>query len=230
MNAAMTAAVLELSGVRRVFGTDPPVVALHDVDLTVRSGDWLSILGPSGSGKSTLLNVIGLLDRHDAGTYLLDGVDVSKLNDLARAGLRARHLGFVFQAFHLLAHRTVVDNVMLAEMYTGHPRKGRRRRALDALDRVGLADRAGFVPTRLSGGQRQRVAIARAVLGEPSVLLCDEPTGNLDTESAANILDLFADLARDGMTLVVISHDDDVAARASRQVRIVDGRLSESSR
>ena len=226
----MTAAVLELSGVRRVFGTDPPVVALHDVDLTVRSGDWLSILGPSGSGKSTLLNVIGLLDRHDAGTYLLDGVDVSKLNDLARAGLRARHLGFVFQAFHLLAHRTVVDNVMLAEMYTGHPRKGRRRRALDALDRVGLADRAGFVPTRLSGGQRQRVAIARAVLGEPSVLLCDEPTGNLDTESAANILDLFADLARDGMTLVVISHDDDVAARASRQVRIVDGRLSESSR
>ena len=230
MNAAMTAAVLELSGVRRVFGTDPPVVALHDVDLTVRSGDWLSILGPSGSGKSTLLNVIGLLDRHDAGTYLLDGVDVSKLNDLARAGLRARHLGFVFQAFHLLAHRTVVDNVMLAEMYTGHPRKGRRRRALDALDRVGLADRAGFVPTRLSGGQRQRVAIARAVLGEPSVLLCDEPTGNLDTESAANILDLFADLARDGMTLVVISHDDHVAARASRQVRIVDGRLSESSR
>ena len=230
MNAAMTAAVLELSGVRRVFGTDPPVVALHDVDLTVRSGDWLSILGPSGSGKSTLLNVIGLLDRHDAGTYLLDGVDVSKLNDLARAGLRARHLGFVFQAFHLLAHRTVVDNVMLAEMYTGHPRKGRRRRALDALDRVGLADRAGFVPTRLSGGQRQRVAIARAVLGEPSVLLCDEPTGNLDTESATNILDLFADLARDGMTLVVISHDDDVAARASRQVRIVDGRLSESSR
>ena len=230
MNAAMTAAVLELSGVRRVFGTDPPVVALHDVNLTVRSGDWLSILGPSGSGKSTLLNVIGLLDRHDAGTYLLDGVDVSKLNDLARAGLRARHLGFVFQAFHLLAHRTVVDNVMLAEMYTGHPRKGRRRRALDALDRVGLADRAGFVPTRLSGGQRQRVAIARAVLGEPSVLLCDEPTGNLDTESATNILDLFADLARDGMTLVVISHDDDVAARASRQVRIVDGRLSESSR
>ena len=225
----MTAAVVELHRVRRVFGTEPPVVALHDIDLTVRSGDWLSILGPSGSGKSTLLNVIGLLDRHDGGTYLLDGVDVSTLNDLARAGLRARHLGFVFQAFHLLAHRTVVDNVMLAELYTGRPRKGRRRRALDALDRVGLADRAGFVPTRLSGGQRQRVAIARAVLGEPSVLLCDEPTGNLDTESAASILDLFGELASDGMTLVVISHDDHVAARASRQVRIVDGRLSEST-
>ena len=219
--------VVELRGVRRVFGSDPPVVALHDIDLTVRSGDWLSIFGPSGSGKSTLLNVVGLLDRHDAGTYLLEGVDVSELNDLTRAGLRGRHLGFVFQAFHLLPHRTVVDNVMLAEFYLGRPRKGRRQRALAALDRVGLADRAEFVPTKLSGGQRQRAAIARAVLGEPSLLLCDEPTGNLDSESAASILDLFADLAREGMTLVVISHDDHVAARASRQVRIVDGRLSD---
>jgi ABC-type lipoprotein export system ATPase subunit len=212
--------------VRRVFGADPPVVALHDVDLTVRAGEWLSILGPSGSGKSTLLNIIGLLDRHDAGTYLLEGVDVSGLSDLARAGLRGRRIGFVFQSFHLLPHRSVLDNVMLAELYIGRPRKGRRERALAALDRVGLADRAEFLPTRLSGGQRQRAAIARAVLGGPSLLLCDEPTGNLDTESAASILDLFADLHGDGMTLVVISHDPNVAARAGRQVRIVDGALS----
>ena len=221
------APVVELRGVRRVFGTDPPVVALHDVDLTVRSGDWLSILGPSGSGKSTLLNVIGLLDRQDAGTYLLEGMDVSELNDLARAGVRGRRIGFVFQAFHLLAHRSVLDNVMLAELYIGRPRKGRRQRALAALDRVGLADRAGFLPTRLSGGQRQRAAIARAMIGEPSLLLCDEPTGNLDTESAASILDLFDDLSREGMTFVVISHDATVGARAGRQVRIVDGRLSD---
>ena len=219
--------VVEMRSVRRVFGTEPPVVALRDVDLTVRAGDWLSIFGPSGSGKSTLLNVIGLLDRHDEGTYLLEGVDTSKLSDLARAGLRGRRIGFVFQSFHLLAHRSVLDNVMIAEMYIGRPRRGRRERALTVLDRVGLADRASFVPTRLSGGQRQRVAIARAMLGEPSLLLCDEPTGNLDSESAASILDLVADLWRSGMTLVVISHDTDVASRAGRQARIVDGVLTE---
>ena len=220
------APVVEMRGVQRVFGTDPPVVALRDVDLTVRAGDWLSIFGPSGSGKSTLLNVIGLLDHHDEGTYLLEGLDVSELGDLARAGLRGRRIGFVFQAFHLLAHRSVLDNVMIAELYIGRPRRGRRERALAALDRVGLADRASFLPTRLSGGQRQRVAIARAMLGDPSLLLCDEPTGNLDSESAASILDLFAELSRAGMTLVVISHDTDVASRAGRQARIVDGVLT----
>jgi len=231
LNASMSdggiVPVLDLRGVRRVFGADPPVVALRDVDLRVLPGEWLSILGPSGSGKSTLLNVIGLLDRHDAGLYLLEGVDVSELGDLDRAGLRGRRIGFVFQAFHLLPHRKVIDNVMLAEMYIGRPRKGRRQRAMSALERVGLVDRADFLPTRLSGGQRQRVAIARAMIGQPSLLLCDEPTGNLDTESASSILDLFADLSRDGMTLVVISHDITVAARAGRQVRMVDGRLSE---
>ena len=220
------APVVEMRGVRRTFGTDPPVVALRGVDLTVRAGDWLSIFGPSGAGKSTLLNVIGLLDRHDEGTYLLEGVDVSELGDLARAGLRGRRIGFVFQAFHLLAHRSVLDNVMIAELYIGRPRRGRRERALDALDRVGLADRASFLPTRLSGGQRQRVAIARAMLGDPSLLLCDEPTGNLDSESASSILDLFAELSRAGMTLVVISHDNEVASRAGRQARIVDGVLT----
>jgi ABC-type lipoprotein export system ATPase subunit len=221
--------VLELRAVRRVFGTDPPVVALRDVDLTVRRGEWLSILGPSGSGKSTLLNVIGLLDRQDAGTYRLDGTDVNELDDLARAAVRGKRIGFVFQAFHLLAHRSVLDNVMLAEMYTGHPRRGRRERALAALARVGLVDRADFLPTRLSGGQRQRAAIARAMTGERSLLLCDEPTGNLDTENAASILDLFGELSADGITLVVISHDPTVAARAGRQVRIVDGVLSDVS-
>jgi ABC-type lipoprotein export system ATPase subunit len=226
---APRAPVLELRAVRRVFGVEPPVVALRDVDLTVLRGEWLSILGPSGSGKSTLLNVIGLLDRQDAGTYLLDGTDVSELDDLARAAVRGKRIGFVFQAFHLLPHRSVIDNVMLAEMYTGQPRKGRRERARAALDRVGLVDRADFLPTRLSGGQRQRAAVARAMIGERSLLLCDEPTGNLDTENAASILDLFGELSADGITLVIISHDPNVAARAGRQVRIIDGVLSDVS-
>ena len=227
---ATTRSVIELSGVQRVFGADPPVVALHDVDLTVRAGEWLAILGPSGSGKSTLLNIVGLLDRHDEGTYLFEGIDVSELSDLARAGLRGRRIGFVFQAFHLLSHRSVVDNVMLAEMYSGRSRQGRRERAMEVLDRVGLVDRATFLPTRLSGGQRQRAAIARAILGNPSLLLCDEPTGNLDTQSAESILGVFNDLSRDGMTLVVITHESTVADHATRLVRIVDGQLSEIRR
>jgi putative ABC transport system ATP-binding protein len=219
--------VVDLAGVSRTFDRDPPVYALRDVDLTIWAGEWLAIVGPSGSGKSTLLNVLGLLDRPTAGTYRFDGVDVNALDDLARAGLRGRRIGFIFQAFHLLPHRSVLENVMLAELYMGAPRKGRRDRAMEALARVGLAERAEFLPTRLSGGQRQRAAIARSLMGEPSLLLCDEPTGNLDSRSAANVLDILGDLSRDGLTLVVITHDHGVAARADRRVRIVDGQLGE---
>ncbi len=222
--------VIELTGVSRTFGADPPVEALHGVDLTVQAGEWVAIVGPSGSGKSTLLNVVGLLDRQTGGTYRFQGVDVAALDDRRRAGLRGRRIGFVFQAFHLLPHRSVVENVMLAELYIAAPRRGRRRRAMAALDRVGLVDRAGFLPTRLSGGQRQRAAIARALMAEPSLLLCDEPTGNLDSTSAASLLDLFGRLAGDGLTLAVITHDDHVAARAHRQVRMVDGVLRELHR
>lgn len=220
-------AVVELRGVSRTFDRDPPVHALRGVDLTISAGEWLAVVGPSGSGKSTLLNVLGLLDRPTGGTYRFDGVDVGELDDLARAGLRGRRIGFIFQAFHLLPHRTVLENVMLAELYVGAPRRGREQRALAALERVGLGDRASFLPTRLSGGQRQRAAIARSLMADPSLLLCDEPTGNLDSKSAANVLDILGELSGSGLTLVVITHDEGVAARANRRVRIVDGELVE---
>ena len=167
----------------RRFGADPAVDALVDVDLRVDEGEWLSVTGPSGAGKSTLLNVIGCLDRPTAGQYFIDGIDTSALSDKERAGLRSQRIGFVFQSFHLLPYRTVLENVMLAEVYRKSPSQGRRERALAALERGGLTHRADFVPVKLSGGERQRVAIARALVGEPSLLLCDEPTGNLDSKS-----------------------------------------------
>jgi ABC-type lipoprotein export system ATPase subunit len=223
----VTEPVVALAGISRSFEQDPPVHALRGVDLTIHPGEWLAVVGPSGSGKSTLLNILGLLDRPTAGTYTFDGIDIGGLDDLSRAGLRGRRIGFVFQAFHLLPHRTVLENVMLAELYVGAPRQGRRERALRALAQVELSDRAEFLPTRLSGGQRQRAAIARALMGQPTLLLCDEPTGNLDTASAANILDILRQLAESGLTLVVITHDENVAGRADRRVRIVDGVLGE---
>ena len=197
------------------------------MELSIWPGEWVAIVGPSGSGKSTLLNVLGLLDRHTAGTYRLEGVDVEELDDLSRAGLRGRRIGFIFQSFHLLSYRTVLENVMLAELYVGASRRGRRLRAMAALERVGLSDRAEFLPTRLSGGQQQRAAIARALMGQPSLLLCDEPTGNLDSQNAESVLDLFDQLSQESLTLAVITHDDNVAGRAHRRVRIIDGVLRE---
>ena len=219
--------VIELHGLGRRFGTDPPLDALIDVDLKVHRGEWLAIAGPSGSGKSTLLNIMGLLDVQTSGTYRFNGIDVDGLRDQQRAGLRSRAIGFVFQAFHLIAHRTVLENVMLSEVYRKGPRRYRSERAASALAQVGLSERANYLPTRLSGGERQRVAIARAIMGSPRVLLCDEPTGNIDSVTTASILDLFAELNRGGLTIVTITHDVDVAGRANRQVRIVDGMLKE---
>ena len=221
------APVVALEGLTRTFGEDPPVHALRDVELTIRRREWVAIVGPSGSGKSTLLNILGLLDRQTSGVYRFEGIDVAGLDDVSRAGLRGRRIGFVFQAFHLMPHRSVLENVMLAELYIGKPRRGRRDRAMAALDRVSLTDRADFSPTKLSGGQQQRAAIARALVGEPSLLLADEPTGNLDTRNAGSVLDVFSDLSADGLTLAVITHDDHVASRAHRRVRIVDGVLHE---
>jgi ABC-type lipoprotein export system ATPase subunit len=217
--------IVELTGVSRTFGEDPPVHAVRDADLKVWRGEWLSVLGPSGSGKSTLLNIVGLLDRQTAGRYRFEGVDVDTLDDLGRAGLRGRRIGFVFQAFHLLPQRSALENVMLGELYIGAPREGRRERAREALERVGLGHRADFLPTKLSGGQQQRAAIARALMGNPSLLLCDEPTGNLDSVTAASLLDVFAHLALTGLALVVITHDEQVASRAHRRVHIIDGVL-----
>ncbi|MFE0632547.1 ABC transporter ATP-binding protein [Streptomyces sp. NPDC058864] len=225
--------VIRLSGLGRVFDTDPPVHALRDVHLEVRKGEHLSIVGPSGSGKSTLLNTLGLLDRPTSGSYWLDGVLTNTLGDPERTALRGSRIGFVFQSFHLLPYRTVDENVMLAEAYRtprpGRPRRTRAERARAALTRVGLGHRFGFLPGRLSGGERQRVAIARALMGEPALLLCDEPTGNLDSENTESVLALFDELQAQGMTLLVITHDDAVSGRASRRVRISDGRLSQES-
>ena len=216
MSAASAAArVVELRDLWRTFDSDPPVHALRGVNLTVWTGDYVSVVGPSGSGKSTLLNIVGCLDRHTSGSYRLDGIEMGERSDPERTALRATRIGFVFQSFHLLAHRSAVENVMLAEIYTRRPRAGRRERAAAALTRVGLGHRLDFLPTRLSGGERQRVAIARAIVGGPSLLLCDEPTGNLDTANTEAILGLFDELRADGLTLVVITHDHQVSRRAT---------------
>jgi putative ABC transport system ATP-binding protein len=221
--------VVELRGLSRTYGADPPVEALRAVDLVVERGDAISIAGPSGSGKSTLLNILGCLDRQTSGTYLFEGIDTASLDEDARAAVRGRRIGFVFQTFNLLAHRTAVENVMLAEVYVGVRRETRREHALAALERVGLADRGDFLPGKLSGGQQQRVAIARALMGEPSVLLCDEPTGNLDSGNTASVLGLFEELVDDRITILVITHDSTVAERMPRRTSITDGRLTEEA-
>jgi putative ABC transport system ATP-binding protein len=219
--------VIELRDVTRSFPGTPPVHAIRRASLRVDQGDYVSIIGPSGSGKSTLLHILGLLDRPSSGDYLLDGVPTGSASEEDRAALRGGRIGFVFQSFHLLPHRTVLDNVLLATLYSGVPRGERKDRALAALERVGLSHRLDFMPTVLSGGERQRVAIARAVIASPHVLLADEPTGNLDSATSAGVLDLFAELHRDGLTLLVITHDPSVSARAQRRVRISDGVLTE---
>src|SRR5215216_5808108 len=219
--------VLELNRVGRQFGSEPVVHALIDVDLRLESGEWLAITGPSGAGKSTLLNILGCLDRPSNGEYFFEGIDTASLSDEERAGLRSQRIGFVFQSYHLLSHRTVLENVMLAEVYCEQDQAGRRERALAALARVGLSHRVDFMPTKLSGGEKQRVAIARALVGSLGVLLCDEPTGNLDSKSGAEILDLFESLNEQGLTLVIVTHDENVAKRAKRRVHVIDGRLTE---
>jgi macrolide transport system ATP-binding/permease protein len=222
-HARVTTPLLELHKVGRQYGSEPAVRALVDVDLSLERGEWLAITGPSGAGKSTLLNIIGCLDHPTSGRYLLEGIDTARLTDTQRAGLRSQRIGFVFQSFHLLPYRTVVENVMLAEVYRKQRHSGRRVRALAALERVGLSHRRDFSPMQLSGGERQRVAIARALVGSPSLLLCDEPTGNLDSKSSAALLDLLEKLNQDGLTLVIVTHDETVAKRATRRVHVVDG-------
>ncbi|MEO8119038.1 MAG: ATP-binding cassette domain-containing protein [Rhodoferax sp.] len=222
------AKVFELRGISRQYGSEPAVQALTDINLSLYRGDWLTITGPSGAGKSTLLNIIGCLDTATSGHYFIDGIDTTSLSDDERAGVRSRRIGFVFQSFHLLPYRSVLENVMLGEVYRRQPQRGRRERALAAIERVGLAHRAEFLPIKLSGGERQRVAIARALVGSPSLLLCDEPTGNLDSKNSASILDFFEKLNAEGLTLVIVTHDESVARRAGRRVNIVDGLMTET--
>ena len=223
----MDDALIRLEGVGRTFRSgEIEVHALQQADLAIHRGDYLSIVGPSGSGKSTLLNIIALLDRHTAGTYRFEGTDVNRLSEGARTGLRAHRIGFVFQAFHLLAHRTVTENVMMSMLYNKVPPGERRVRAAAALDLVRLGHRADFLPGRLSGGERQRVAIARAIATDPAILICDEPTGNLDSASTRAILELFGELRSDGQTLLVVTHDETVSSHADRTVSMHDGRLT----
>lgn len=217
---------VELKHVWRTYpvgGED--VVALRDASVTIEPGEFVAVVGPSGSGKSTFLQLIGLLDSPSAGEVSFDSRDVGSLADRARTRVRLESLGFVFQRFHLLNQISALENVMLPMEAAGAPFEERRSRATVLLDRVGLDDRLSFKPTQLSGGQRQRVAVARAVANEPAVLLADEPTGELHSEDKARVLELFQGLNRDGRTVVIVTHDPEVAAVASRRVEIRDGRL-----
>jgi len=223
----MTAPVIELRGLARTYPGAPPVHALRPADLVIEAGDYAAVTGPSGSGKSTLLHLLGLLDAPTAGSYLLDGLDTSALSDRDRSALRGRRIGIVFQAFHLLPYRTALENVLLAELYNQTPRSARLEAAAGALGEVGLGHRLDALPTTLSGGESQRVAIARALVNRPSLVLCDEPTGNLDSRNAVALMELLDQLNADGLTIVVITHDAGVAAHAGRTVAISDGSLSE---
>ncbi len=218
-------AVLELDGVTKVYGEQPPVPALRGVSFAVRRGELVAIVGPSGSGKSTLLHVMGTLERPSSGVVRIGGVDAARLSDRELSLLRAREIGFVFQQFFLAEHATARENVADGLLYAGVPAAERYRRADEALERVGLAERASFKPTKLSGGERQRVAIARALVGRPAIVLADEPTGNLDSTTGASIMELIRELNADGATIVMITHDAGLADQLPRQIRVLDGQV-----
>lgn len=221
--------IIRLENVSRVYDTGKvQVPALLDVDLEVADGEFLAIVGPSGSGKSTMMNILGCLDRPTSGRYILDSNPVDELDDDGLAYLRSRSIGFVFQSYNLLPRTSALENVAAPLLYQGVSRKERLRRAQAALERLGLADRVGHVPSELSGGQQQRVGIARALVTEPALLLADEPTGNLDSHSGAEVLELFKDLHSLGRTIVLITHDLDVAQAADRAVHLRDGRLQDA--
>jgi putative ABC transport system ATP-binding protein len=221
--------VIHADSLRKVYaeGTAAEVIALRGVSFDIRHGEFVAIIGPSGSGKSTLMNLIGCLDSPSSGTYVCDGVDVADLDAAQRARLRLEKIGFVFQGFHLLTRMSALDNVMLPLTYAGVPPQERRERAQRALAEVGLGERAGHRPSELSGGQQQRVAIARALINRPPILLADEPTGALDSKTGEEILNLFERLQENGHTIVLITHDPEVAARADRVLSMHDGEMKE---
>ena len=220
--------ILNLQNIYKDYQQEKLVVpVLKDVSLTVEEGEYVAIMGPSGSGKTTLMNIIGCLDRPTSGTYELAGENVLKLKDRELSDLRLKSIGFVFQSFQLMPRESAVENVALPLSYAGVRKKERRIRATKTLERVGLGDRVNFRPTQLSGGQKQRVAIARAMVNHPKILLADEPTGALDSKSGEQIMELFDSLNEEGVTIVMITHDPRIAAKAKRIVRIIDGEIYE---
>ncbi len=226
MKSLSPAPLVELQQICKHYTSGQNVVkALDGVDLTIRHGEFLAILGPSGSGKSTLMNVLGCLDKPTAGRYQLDGHPVDSLSTQQLAAIRNQKIGFVFQSFNLLEYASALDNVALPLVYAGVKAKDRRRRATELLTRVGLADRLDHKPNQLSGGQKQRVAIARALINQPQILLADEPTGSLDSKSGAEIEALFNELHREGRTIIVVTHDNELAKRTKRIVTIRDGQV-----
>lgn len=219
---------LEIKGIYKEYDQGKiKVPALNDVNFSMEEGEYTAIMGPSGSGKTTLMNIIGCLDKPTKGTYLIDGVDIKSCSENEMSDLRLHKIGFVFQSFHLMPKETALQNVEMPLKYAKVPKKQRREMALKALERVGLADRVNFRPNQLSGGQMQRVAIARAIVNNPRLLLADEPTGALDSRSGSQIMDLFQSLNEEGVTVLMITHDSDIAAHARRVVTIRDGILTE---
>ena len=218
--------MLHMEKLQKVYRTEMvETYALRDFNLTVNEGEFVAVTGPSGSGKTTFLTIAGLLEAFSAGTYKLDGIDVSRMGDAQRSAVRNQKIGFIFQAFNLIPDLNVLDNIEVPLRYRGMGSAERRKRAADALARVGLSARARHYPAELSGGQQQRVAIARALAGEPRLLLADEPTGNLDSAMARSVMELLGELHRDGATIVMVTHDPQLAARAQRNVHVIDGQV-----
>ncbi|MBQ9609776.1 MAG: ABC transporter ATP-binding protein [Lachnospiraceae bacterium] len=221
--------LLELKNIYKNYiqgNMDVPV--LKNINLSVEEGEYVAVMGPSGSGKSTLMNIIGCIDKPTAGTYLLDGQEINNLNDKELSFVRNKQIGFVFQTFNLMPRQSALDNVGLPLQYAKVPKKERKNMCLEALDMVGLSDRVNFKPTQLSGGQKQRVAIARAMVNHPKILLADEPTGALDSKSGIQVMNLFRELNEQGVTIIMITHSDEIAAYADKTVKIIDGELIDS--
>lgn len=221
--------LLNIQNIYKIYGKEPMIVpVLKDVSLEVVQGDYIAIMGPSGSGKTTLMNIIGCLDRASLGTYLFEDEDISEMNDDALSDLRLNKIGFVFQNFNLLSSETAQENVALPLIYAGIDKEKRNQRAIDVLNKVGLQDRISFKPSQLSGGQKQRVAIARAIINNPKILLADEPTGALDQASGKQVMELFKSLNDEGVTIIMITHDANVASHAKKIFHIIDGEIIEN--
>ena len=221
--------LLNLQGIYKSYGGTIEVPVLKDVSIQVEEGEYVAIMGPSGSGKTTLMNIIGCLDRCTEGTYELDGADISRISENELSEVRLKKIGFVFQTFELLPGETAIENVALPLVYAGVPKAEREKAAVEALTKVGLGERVNFKPNQLSGGQKQRVAIARALINHPRILLADEPTGALDQKSGKQVMELFEELNKEGVTIVMITHDAHVASKAKRVIHIIDGMIQEGT-